>query len=142
MRLWSLHPRYLDRAGLTAVWREGLLAKKVLEGQTKGYRNHPQLQRFKDAEDALLAINAYLHVVCDEASNRGYTFDRSKLADKKECAMIEVTDAQMAYEWKHLHSKLQTRSPEIHKKWIQEALYDPHPSFVVKEGEIEPWERF
>lgn len=30
MRLWSLHPSYLDRAGLLAVWREGLLAQSVL----------------------------------------------------------------------------------------------------------------
>ena len=29
MRLWSLHPRYLDRQGLTALWREGLLARAV-----------------------------------------------------------------------------------------------------------------
>jgi len=30
MRLWSLHPRYLDAKGLVALWREGLLAQKVL----------------------------------------------------------------------------------------------------------------
>ncbi|MEN6399799.1 MAG: pyrimidine dimer DNA glycosylase/endonuclease V, partial [Rectinema sp.] len=29
MRLWTLHPQYLDQKGLTAAWREGLLAKKV-----------------------------------------------------------------------------------------------------------------
>lgn len=142
MRLWSLHPRYLDRAGLTAVWREGLLAKKVLEGQTKGYQNHPQLQRFKDAEDTLLAINAYLHAVCDEAGNRGYTFDRTKLSTKRDCAPIVVTNAQMAYEWKHLHSKLQARAPVLHEKWIKEAVQEPHPLFVVRQGDIEPWERF
>ena len=32
MRLWSLHPCYLDPAGLVAVWREGLLARAVLRG--------------------------------------------------------------------------------------------------------------
>ena len=36
MRLWSLHPRYLDAKGLVALWREGLLAQAVLKGQTKG----------------------------------------------------------------------------------------------------------
>jgi hypothetical protein len=46
MRLWSVHPRYLDRQGLTAAWREALLAQKVLTGTTRGYRNHPQLVRF------------------------------------------------------------------------------------------------
>jgi hypothetical protein len=30
MRLWSIHPKYLDRQGLLAVWREGLLAQSVL----------------------------------------------------------------------------------------------------------------
>ena len=47
MRLWSVHPKYLDSKGLVALWREALLAKQVLEGGTKGYRNHPQLDRFK-----------------------------------------------------------------------------------------------
>jgi Pyrimidine dimer DNA glycosylase len=51
MRIWSVHPRYLDRQGLTAGWREGLLAQKVLTGTTKGYRNHPQLRRFRAAGD-------------------------------------------------------------------------------------------
>jgi len=30
MRLWSIHPKYLDRQGLLAVWRESLLAQSVL----------------------------------------------------------------------------------------------------------------
>lgn len=53
MRIWSLHPQYLDRQGLTAGWREGLLAQKVLTGTTKGYRNHPQLRRFRAAGDGV-----------------------------------------------------------------------------------------
>ena len=51
MRIWSLHPKYLDTKGLVALWRETLLAKHVLEGKTKGYRNHPQLDRFKKAQN-------------------------------------------------------------------------------------------
>lgn len=43
MRLWSLHPQYLDAKGLVALWREGLLAQAVLAGQTRGYKRHPQL---------------------------------------------------------------------------------------------------
>src|SRR5690606_6899395 len=42
MRLWSLHPRYLDRQGLLALWREALLARAVLRGETRGYTLHPQ----------------------------------------------------------------------------------------------------
>ncbi|HKX52383.1 MAG TPA: pyrimidine dimer DNA glycosylase/endonuclease V [Nitrosospira sp.] len=37
MRLWTLHPRYLDTKGLVAAWREALLAQKVLSGLTSGY---------------------------------------------------------------------------------------------------------
>ena len=40
MRIWSLHPKYLDAKGIVALWRETLLAKHVLEGKTKGYKNH------------------------------------------------------------------------------------------------------
>jgi len=41
MRLWTLHPKYLDTKGLLAVWREALLAQKAIKGATKAYRNHP-----------------------------------------------------------------------------------------------------
>ncbi|MFP3165813.1 MAG: pyrimidine dimer DNA glycosylase/endonuclease V, partial [Nitrososphaeria archaeon] len=34
MRLWSLHPSFLDKQGILGVWREGLLAQKVLIGKT------------------------------------------------------------------------------------------------------------
>ena len=60
MRLWSIHPSYLDVKGLGAAWREALLAQKVLEGLTRGYKNHPQLLRFKQAEDPLSAIGTFL----------------------------------------------------------------------------------
>jgi hypothetical protein len=35
LRLWSIHPKYLDATGLVALWREALLAQKVLKGKTK-----------------------------------------------------------------------------------------------------------
>jgi hypothetical protein len=57
MRLWSLHLKYLDRIGLIACWREGLLAKAVLEGKTKGYTHHPQLIRFQTSPHPLHTIN-------------------------------------------------------------------------------------
>ena len=37
MRLWTLHPKYLDPQGLVALWREALLARAVLQGKTRGY---------------------------------------------------------------------------------------------------------
>jgi hypothetical protein len=60
MRLWTLHPQYLDSKGLVAAWREGLLAQKVLAGKTRGYRHHPQLKRFQAQSQPLAAIAAFL----------------------------------------------------------------------------------
>ena len=92
MRLWSIHPAYLDPAGLTACWREGLLARKVLLNQTTGYRNHPQLARFRHCTNPSAAIDTYLHGICDEAHRRGYRFDRNKLGTDDPALQITVTD--------------------------------------------------
>lgn len=79
MRLWSLHPVYLDSKGLVAGWREALLAQKVLRGATHGYRSHPQLQRFKEAPDPQAAMSAFLRGLQEEATRRGYNFDAGKI---------------------------------------------------------------
>ena len=34
MRLWTVHPKFLDAKGLVALWREGLLAQKAAERTT------------------------------------------------------------------------------------------------------------
>ena len=47
MRLWTVHPKYLGRQGLTGLRREALLAQAGLSGLTRGYRSHLQLLRFK-----------------------------------------------------------------------------------------------
>ena len=60
MRLWSLHPKYMDSKGLVALWREGLLARAVLKGQTNGYINHPQLIRFKNYERIKSSIKSII----------------------------------------------------------------------------------
>jgi hypothetical protein len=69
----------LDTLGLVALWREGLLAKAVLEGKTKGYTKHPQLERFKSQKEPIAAINHYLWEVLVEAKKRVYKFDESTL---------------------------------------------------------------
>jgi len=79
MRLWTVHPWYLDPKGLVAAWREALLAQKVLAGATKGYRHHPQLVRFQEQPDALAAIASFLAGIADEAETRGYRFDATKI---------------------------------------------------------------
>ncbi len=141
MRLWSLHPKYLDTKGLVALWREGLLAKKVLENKTRGYRNHPQLNRFKNFQNPLNAINYYLHFVCDEADIRGYHFNRSKLEPRSfNISKSTVQSGQIEFEWLHLLKKLNSRSQEkyIIIKSIEKPLL--HPLFEMINGGIEHWE--
>ena len=139
---WSLHPRYLDARGLVALWREGLLAQKVLAGETRGYRNHPQLERFRAQTDAELAIAAYLQAVWEEAVRRGYKFDRGKiLCVAGSAPAIEVTDGQVRYELGHLAGKLEGRDRDALEMRSGVSVPEVHPSFVMIEGEVESWER-
>ena len=143
MRLWSIHPKYLDRAGLLALWREALLAQKALEGRTKGYQNHPQLERFKKARNPVKAVGAYLTSVYEESLKRGYLFDRKKIRHfKKEVQKeIAITSGQIEYEIKHLQSKLIKRDKERLKNIKGLKRLQPHPLFRLIKGSVEPWER-
>jgi Pyrimidine dimer DNA glycosylase len=141
MRLWTLHPRYLDPQGLVALWRESLLAKAVLRGETKGYRHHPQLMRFQAQATPVSSLNAYLAVIHSEATARGYSFDRSKLGPRRAVAPIVVSDGQLAHEWQHLLLKLSVRSPALYRRWRDVAVPDCHPLFEVRPGPVEEWER-
>ena len=140
MRLWSLHPKYLDAKGLVALWREGLLAKHVLEGKTKGYTRHPQLQRFTNCTEPLIAINHYLLSVYEEACYRSYNFNKEKITISSCSFKIDVTDGQLQYEVKHLLKKLKIRDKESYKLLKAFKNIDPHPIFKVRQGEIEKWE--
>ena len=141
MRLWSLHPRYLDPQGLVALWREALLARAVLGECTRGYRNHPQLERFRCQSAPLPAIDAYLQGVHAEAITRGYAFDRSKIGHAETQAPIPVTAGQVEYEWHHLLQKLAVRSPVLYEQRRAIGTPECHPLFRVHPGPIESWER-
>ena len=142
MRLWSLHPRYLDAKGLVALWREGLLAQKVIGGHIRGYGNHPQLERFCTHPARLDAMGCYLRAVWDEGCRRGYRFNRSKIESSAvRVPAIEVTEGQLRYEHSHLAAKLERRDPERLRLLDQDQVPEPHPSFVVVPGPVASWER-
>jgi hypothetical protein len=141
MRLWTLHPRYLDAAGLVALWREALLAQAVLRGRTRGYRAHPQLQRFRDCGAPRSAINAYLAAVYAEAASRGYAFDRSKLGRAATGLRIRATRGQLMYEWSWLLRKLERRNPALHRRIRSILAPAAHPLFRVVSGPVAAWER-
>lgn len=169
MRLWTLHPQYLDQKGLTAAWREGLLAKKVLEGRTRGYTKHPQLERFRESPNPIDTINTYLFYLWTEACERGYAFDRNKFDRNKftrnetritapreapdeergdtseepshQAPKIEVTSSQVLYEYELLKYKLAIRDPVKLREIEGLKVLMVNPLFCVKDGNIERWEK-
>jgi hypothetical protein len=141
MRLWTLHPQYLDARGLVALWREALLAQKVLRGATKGYRHHPQLARFRASSNPRGAIASYLVGVFAEAEHRGYRFNAGKIARTRLVGRIEETEGQLLYEWAHLQEKLEHRDPARQQVRRLVKIPAPHPIFRIISGAVQGWER-
>jgi hypothetical protein len=150
MRIWTLHPSLLDQKGLVALWREALLAQAVLAGRTVGYRNHPQLDRFRSCSDPLFAIRRYLAAVLEEARRRRYSFDPTRIDDLASLSLHDVgrrpdalrtTTGQLEYEWRLLGAKLERRDLRALDLLRRLGRPLPHPLFYVVEGPVEPWER-
>lgn len=141
MRLWSIHPRYLDPPGLVALWRETLLAKAVLQGKTRGYRHHPQLLRFQEHPLPRTAINVYLAALYENALERGYNFDSKKIGRIRACAPIPITSGQLQFELQHLAHKLAQRNPQLLVNVEEIKRPQAHPIFRVVEGPVALWER-
>ena len=138
MRLWTLHPKHLDRQGLLAVWREGLLAQKVLLGKTRGYRHHPQLLRFRKHQDPIAAIATYLIDIWSEATRRNYRFKKSKINPRRTKKLIPETRGQLLYEWQHLIRKMKLRHGSPPKQYTQPTA---HPLFRIIKGKPRQWEK-
>jgi hypothetical protein len=141
VRLWSLHPKYLDPAGLVALWREGLLAQKVLAGLTRGYTRHPQLTRFRDERDQRVCVSTYLAHVAAEADRRGYSFDRTRLSPGRTRRRLPLSEGQLRFEWEHLRAKLRKRNRTFYGSIADVELPEPHPLFIVVGGGVAEWER-
>ena len=141
MRLWTVHPRYLDPKGLIAAWREALLAQKVLKGATRGYRHHPQLVRFHAQDDPVAAIATFLAGIAEEAQHRGYRFDTTKISRRRLHVPLPETDGQLLYEWDHLRTKLRARAPELHREFRGITTPEAHPLFRIVAGDVREWER-
>ncbi|QEK39205.1 pyrimidine dimer DNA glycosylase/endonuclease V [Candidatus Nesciobacter abundans] len=145
MRIWSIEPKYLDSKGLIALWRESLLAQNVLFGHTKGYKHHPQLIRFKEHKNPTQAMSKYLHYVSEEARNRSYNFNASKIKHELDSIididLITVSTKQIQYEWSHLLHKIKNRDCTHYEKIKQIKEVEPNPLFKIVSGEIEKWEK-
>jgi hypothetical protein len=148
MRLWSIHPKYLDKQGLGGAWREALLAKCVLENRTKGYTRHSQLIRFKETDNSLYYINLFLAEILFEAKKRNYKYDETKIDwnlikefKRKNKTKIPVTKEQVKYEFKHLLNKLKNRDIDRYYLFLETSNIEQNNVFNVVDGKIEKWEK-
>jgi hypothetical protein len=141
MRLWTLHPKYLDARGLVALWREALLAQKVLRGATRGYKHHPQLRRFSGLANPPAGIATYLVAVHEEAVRRGYEFNASKIGAHLFRGKLTETRGQLLYEWRHLKRKLKRRDVKRYRDLLPVKIIAPHPLFRIVPGKVRDWER-
>jgi hypothetical protein len=141
MRLWTVHPRYLDSKGLVAAWREALLAQKVLVGTTRGYRHHPQLIRFEAQADPVAAVATFLVGIAGEAQRRAYRFDVAKISRRRFAGQIPETEGQLLYEWGHLMAKLRVRAPLLARRFRSITTPEPHPLFRIVPGKVRAWEK-
>lgn len=144
MRLWTLHPKYLDTKGLVAAWREGLMAQSVLNklsrGLTPGYRNHSQLIRFKPNPKL---ISTYLHNLVDEADARKYKFDRKRILHKRSHQKIQETTGQLYHEWLWLLTKLKLRDRTRFENYVSypSDTVEGNPLFDLVPGPVRDWEK-
>lgn len=141
MRIWTIHPKYLDARGLVALWREALLAQAALRGRTKGYTRHPQLVRFRRSRTPVGCIAAFLRTVRAEGLRRGYAFDAGKIARGGRAEPIDATRGQLDRERAHLLVKLRLRDPERFDAISKVRRMDPHPLFRIVPGGVEDWEK-
>lgn len=79
--------------------------------------------------------------VADEAKERGYAFDVSKIAMRRGRVSIPVTDGQLAYELMHLKQKVRQRDPERLQLLSKRESVRVNSIFKAVNGPIEPWER-
>lgn len=129
------------RRGLVALWREALLAQKVLRGATRGYRHHPQLVRFAKTRNPPAVLVTYLKAVHDEAVQRGYKFDAAKIGAGRFRGKLKETRGQLLYEWRHLKRKLKQRDPKRLRDVTSIIIPAPHPLFRIVPGKVREWER-
>ena len=142
MRIWSIHPNYLDWMGLGAQWREGLLAQKVLHGKTKGWRNHPQLDRFNYHSKPIEAVGFYLKELHVESLKRGYKYNYSKIIFPEAVVdLIDLSFGQLQYEFELLQGRLEVRSPEKYEENREIKELQSHTLFNVVPGLPEKWEK-
>ncbi|NIM47035.1 MAG: hypothetical protein GTN40_02650 [Candidatus Aenigmarchaeota archaeon] len=134
MRVWIVHPKYLDCKGLVALWRETLLARKVLKGKTKGWRNHPQLNKFKTHKNPVAAVNTYLLYVLEESEKRCYKFNKRKIEKSFTKNKIKIPKKEVVSDFEDLKNKLKKRDSKRYIEIVKVKEIEVNPIFIINKN--------
>lgn len=133
MRLWSIHPKYLDKHALIALWREGLLAQKALSGKGLVDEANVQLVRFKKSANPVRAIGSYLSFVASEGAKQGCKLNHERILQPNFEAKFMTTDvAQMELEVEQLKARMKTRNKDKFKLLTDVHKFEANPVFTLQ----------
>jgi hypothetical protein len=114
---------------------------KGFDRNNQGLPQSPTTQSISTIRNPTRAIANYLWSVADEAKERGYHFDVSKIAAPRRMFTIPVTKGQLAYELAHLKQKLRQRDPKQFQLVNKREPVKVNSTFKAMEGPMAPWER-
>jgi hypothetical protein len=107
-----------------------------------GWKNHPQLDRFKYHPKPMEAVGFYLKELHIESQRRGYNYNYSKiLYPNSQVETITITMGQIDYEFKILQDRLKKRTPLKYDENLGVTKPEAHPLFKVIPGLPEKWEK-
>jgi len=110
-------------------------------GETRGYRAHPQPERFRSHSRPRAAVGEYLRGIHAEATRRGYRFDSRKIAPSRTKGRLVVTRGEIEMQMGASHAEAEKAAPRVHAQWRSLAFPDAHPRFRVVRGRVATWER-
>lgn len=148
MRIWSFHPKYLDKQGLSRAINEGIAGNKALrktgEGYPPSWEKHSQLERFKTTAIPGIYSQLYLdRLFMIKYNSWMLETNQEPFFDDIEnpYPKLKVTIGQLKYEWQRYLKKISKRSPKLYEELKSIELPEPHPLFNIIDGDVESWEK-
>ncbi len=130
MNLLSIHPKYLDKQALISLWREGLTAQKVLNGELTLKKESSLLKRFRQSGNPIKAIGAYLSMIASEGARQGCKLNHEKIiCPNFDSEAIELDSQQIIFEMNFLKDKLKKRDTQKYRELKQLHYIETNPVF-------------
>jgi len=130
VRLWTIHPRYLDDEALREAWRDGLNLRRALKIGSKAAEPCPDAAPWiAESRQPVRALDLYLHAIHGEARRRGRSFDASKLGPVDTKTKIPIPSSWVSADWRDLRAIVAKRSPGFFPRIESVQRPHCHPAF-------------